>query len=160
MLNASNPLSTLRDIHLPDKLGFWPWAIGWYGLLVLIILTLVFLGYWLFKRHQSSKPQKEALALLAQYQKLYVQENNTPQIAAAIQALLKRVALVHYPRDQVASLEGDLWITFLNQTGPKQVSEKVAFLLCVVPYQAASSESLTPLFEFATAWIKFRRRYV
>jgi hypothetical protein len=45
---------------------------------------------------------------------------NAPERAAALgdlAALLKRVAMVAYTREQVAALSGDAWLTFLDRTG-------------------------------------------
>jgi len=39
----------LKDIHLPEAIGWWPPAIGWWLLAVLIPLLIVFL-YWFYQR--------------------------------------------------------------------------------------------------------------
>ncbi len=42
--------------------------------------------------------------------------NSPSRLPAQFSALIKRTALAAWPREQVASLSGDDWLNFLNQT--------------------------------------------
>ncbi|HAU18090.1 MAG TPA: DUF4381 domain-containing protein, partial [Marinobacter adhaerens] len=46
-MNPQDPLSQLRDIHLPETGGLWPPAPGWWVLAILLIAVLAAL-VWLF----------------------------------------------------------------------------------------------------------------
>ena len=47
----ASPLDNLKDIHLPENIDQFPSAIGWWIVLSLIILALVFLVYKKLKKH-------------------------------------------------------------------------------------------------------------
>ena len=50
----------LRDIHLPEPVGWWPPAIGWW-LLPVCVLGLIVLLIWLIRRRMRITPAKLAL---------------------------------------------------------------------------------------------------
>lgn len=160
-LSESPSLATLRDIHLPDPIGWWPLAPGWYGLILFVVILLflvIFLGY---QAYQHRMPKRRALRLLAQYQKQYVLDNNASLACIRVSELLKRVALVYFPRSQVAGLQGEAWLCFLNQTGKKLDFFTVRGELLEVPYCSHTEiTSLSTLFRLAADWIRQRTRYV
>jgi len=153
---ATNALSQLRDIHLPTAIGWWPPAIGWY-FLILSLMTLISVSLFFIHRYYVSiRPRREALRLLASYEAAY-QKGREHQITAAfISELLKRVALVYFPRKEVASLQGKEWLDFLNQTSHDFDFNTVRDQLLVAPYQAEVNTDLQPLFIIAKKWIKQR----
>jgi hypothetical protein len=108
------PLSELKDIHLPDAIGFWPLAYGWWLLLVVIVLGVGW-GIILWrKKHQLGLPKRQALLLLSsinETQKTWPRQLNT---------LLKRLAMVYFPKHQVANLHGKDWCIFLVGQLPKK----------------------------------------
>jgi cbb3-type cytochrome oxidase subunit 3 len=58
----------LKDIHLPEAISWWPPAIGWWLLLVLIPLT-VFILVWAYRyltRKTAVKTAKKLLLTLKQ----------------------------------------------------------------------------------------------
>jgi hypothetical protein len=100
-------LENLHDLVMPVPAPWWPPAPGWIIVSAALIMVL---GRWLIRaiRHgQSNRYRREALVLLG---KMDDAETELP-------TLIKRVALSAYPRERVASLTGEQWLAFLDQTG-------------------------------------------
>ena len=103
----------LKDIHLPDAITWWPPAIGWWGLLVAIPL-LCFATIWLYKfitRRTALKTAKKQL--------LAIKKDKATQDSQKLQQLselVRRVAISISPRSESASLTGQAWLTYLDQT--------------------------------------------
>lgn len=156
---SPDPLAQLRDIHLPEPIGWWPLAIGWYILIALGLLSAIIIAHWLYKKHRHALPKKQALRLLNNYIKQYEQERNGTQTSARISELLRRVALVYFPRERVASLHGEEWLKFLDETGKEIDFNRVRDLLLNAPFKtnAQLDLDLSPLFSTAKLWIKQRR---
>jgi hypothetical protein len=151
-------LASLRDIHLPPPIGLWPLAKGWYILSLVVVVLLLFLVYAVVRFIQKGRGKRQALRVLQTYQLDYLTNRNTQVSAARISELLRRVALVYYPREAVASLQGQAWIDFLNQNSKNIDFNPVSLLLLACPYQPmANQEDLKPLFQTAKQWIKQRR---
>lgn len=110
----ASQLAQLRDIHLPSPVDWWPPAPGWWLLAAVVLAALVALIVLLVRRRRRRRYRRialrEARALFARWQ----QHNNTPAYLQAVNRLLKQTALVAYPRQQVASLNGPDWLGFLD----------------------------------------------
>ena len=153
----SQPLQNLRDIHLPDPVGFWPLAPGWYLLAIILLLLAIGISCLVCRRHRRGRAKRQALLLLHDYERQYAAGTDAAVISAQISELLRRVALVYYPRTRVAGLNGLLWIGFLNETSDKINFTEISGLILDLPYQNKSSGTdLKPLFSSAKAWIKQR----
>ena len=63
-MTTVNPLSNLKDIHLPPPISWWPPAPGWWILAVLIIFLSFFIVFWLLRSYERRRPKIEALKLL------------------------------------------------------------------------------------------------
>ncbi len=151
------PLAQLKDIHLPEPVSWWPLALGWYLLIALVLLLVLCLTYRAYKRYRYALAKKQALVLLATYQAHYEKERNVPLTSARISELLRRVALVYFPREQVASLHGEAWLQFLNQTGNGIDFHSVRHMLLDAPFKTQDTMNLEPLFNQTRLWIKQRR---
>lgn len=145
----------LRDIHLPAPIGWWPPATGWWIAAGLVVFTA--LGVLLFlkklRRHKVRKTAAKQLVLLRQT-KMPVKEK-----ISSLSALLRRVAITAYPRDNVASLTGNAWLQFLDASSSSHdFSKGKGLLLIDAPYQPDSPESLSNdmemLFDLCDRWIK------
>ncbi|MBM4203669.1 MAG: DUF4381 domain-containing protein [Gammaproteobacteria bacterium] len=131
-----DPLSRMRDVHLPDAPGWWPPALGWW-LLAALILLLVGIGvYSLVKRRRREAPRRQALAELERLND-NVRSGALPAAEAihAANALLKRL-WVHVDHDvSIAALTGDAWLAYLDgqsgstafSRGPGQVLGSARF---------------------------------
>lgn len=100
-------LDRLKDIVQPDPVSWWPPAPLWY---LLIAILTVWLLYWLVHatcRWRQNAYRRQALHELAQM---------SEPGARSVSTILKRVALVSYAKESVASLTGDDWLRFLNET--------------------------------------------
>ncbi|WP_371377014.1 DUF4381 domain-containing protein [Thalassotalea aquiviva] len=89
-----DPLAQLKDIHLPEQVGFWPLAPGWWILVLLSISAVVLLLRALLKQRELSKVKRQALKQLSTQQSL-----TTVQILS----LLKWASMHYYNRQDVAS---------------------------------------------------------
>lgn len=150
----TEPLSALRDIHLPDPVTFWPPALGWW-LLVALLLALVIAGWLHVKNRHNKIAVREALAELARLETLYRQKPDAVQLAAEISTLLRRCCLASYPRDQVAGLVGEEWLFFLdNVHGHTHFSQGVGKTLVSAPYQPSESIDADALITLTRSWLK------
>jgi Tfp pilus assembly protein PilO len=147
-------LAKLHDIYMPPPIGIWPLAVGWIVLLVMSILLLAWLGYFLCKRHRQQAAKRDALTLLDRYKQAYETEKNSQLSSMQVSELLRRVALVYFPRTEVAGLQGDAWIDFLTRNAKGVDFTSIQPLLLQAPYQPPQQIDLTPLFQKASAWIK------
>ncbi|WP_019215838.1 DUF4381 domain-containing protein [Legionella tunisiensis] len=156
---AESPeLAKLRDIQLPDPIGWWPMAPGWYFLIVLIALSVIFLLYIFRRNYIRGRAKREALQLLAHYHQTYQHAGNSQLGSMEISELLRRVALVYFPREMVAGLQGEAWLAFLNETAKGIDFNAVRTCLLEAPYQPGKNMDLNPLFSCAEKWIKQRRK--
>lgn len=109
-----DPLAQLRDIHLPEAIGAWPPAPGWWILAIALIALLV-VAVRRFRQYiQQKRYRKLALQQLHQMRDLQQQPIHYVQ---AINQLLKRTALAAKPGDNIAGLSGDTWLAFLDHSG-------------------------------------------
>lgn len=125
-------------------------------LLAIIFCLIVFGLYRVYQRYLNGRAKQQALVLLDRYALQYEQEGNSQLTSARISELLKRVALVYYPRQQVASIHGPDWIAFLNKTSKKLNFEPVQNMLLDLPFKPNERANLTPLITLARLWIKQR----
>ena len=105
-------LANLRDLALPPPVPWWPPTFGWWvlaaGLLAIVLLVLAD-GV---RRYRRDAYRREALR---EFGALAAAPGAT--LATPVAAILKRAALVAYPRAMVAGLTGVAWSGFLARTG-------------------------------------------
>lgn len=114
---TGDPLAALRPLHLPEPVGWWPPAPGWW-LLGLVVLALALLSVRaLLRRRRRSRYRRAALSELAACARQARAGGDALVFAASASGILRRAALQRYPRARVAALCGDAWLDFLEQTG-------------------------------------------
>lgn len=108
-----DPLAALRGLHLPEPVGFWPVAPGWWILVGATLLLVAGAVVWRHRRRTSL-----ARHALSEVERLSRSETDPQRLATALSALLRRVALRRFGRPGVASLSGVSWQIFLRDNGP------------------------------------------
>lgn len=119
---ATDPLAQLRDIHLPDSIGLWPLAPGWWILAALLITGCVLLWRFLRARKQALAYRRAACALLQQHWNDFKNDGNTQDYLQNLQVTLRRIALSFDTSS--ASLTGEQWLAFLDQSTAAKKHEK------------------------------------
>ena len=131
-------LSGLRDIHLPIEPPWWPPALGWWlvagGVLLICLVIFACYLYWV------TRPKQYAARELKQ---IYKSTQNPVILARQISLLLKRVALLNYPRSHVATLTEEKWVDFLVEKTGQTFSDGQLTLIASSTYMP--DESLTPV---------------
>ncbi len=146
-------LSGLRDIHTVPKPPFFPPAIGWWIVLCIILGVFILGAIWYRFFYQSSK--QYALRLLKR-----IAHSDAATIATGkeIGKLLKRVALVCFPRADVAGLSGDAWAAFLYENGGHTLSrEQTKFIAdsAYMPIEKTVAIDEKKLYTATGQWIRF-----
>ena len=105
----------LRDIHLPEAIGWWPPAPGWWLLAALVFVALVILLRAFLKRRARGAARRKALRELDVLLRDFEAHRDAVRFAAGVSALLRRAMLAYAPRSEVAGLTGDAWLEWLDR---------------------------------------------
>ncbi len=142
----------LRDIHLPDAIGWWPLAPGWWILMAFFIIGTsgsVFL--WRKLTHKTVKN-------IARLELISIRNNmnlTTMEKVQALSVLLRRVCLSSFPRNQVASLTGAAWLKFLDSHSEGQkFTQGPGKILAEAPYTRNTIIDIECLFDLCHDWIE------
>lgn len=142
------PMDKLHDFYQPPAPPWTPQTVGWCVVFAIIGLLLLWCVVHLIRRWNANLYRREALRELTQ----------TP--ADGISALLKRSALSAWPRERVAPLSGEAWLSFLSTTSgdhsfqrsPGNRLEEIALRPAAV-----SAEDEEGLRRIAAHWIRRHR---
>ena len=132
----------LRDIHLPESIGWWPPAIGWWVLAILIpiLIGILFLVYKKLTRRTAIKTAIKMLEKI----KLDTGSNDEQKLEA-LSVLLRRTAISVFPRSEAASLTGQSWLEFLDAPlGDDRFSKGIGSALINSRYQKQKPKLAIP----------------
>ena len=105
----------LRDLHLPELIGWWPLAPGWWFLIVLVASGIGYLLYQSFAKWRRNASRRVALRELARIQAEFKHGVDETSLAIELSELLRRTMLAYAPRNEVAGLTGEKWLEWLDQ---------------------------------------------
>jgi hypothetical protein len=157
-------LQNLYDILPPAPVPWWPLAPGWY-VVGGVALVLAAWASWRWWRHWQAAAYRRAA--LAELQQLKTRTADNAQRVAALQelpALVKRTALVAFPRQEVASLSSTAWLQFLDRTGCTDAFTRgrgqLLPALSYDPHAAGglAAQDMAELFNVVSGWIRHHSR--
>ncbi len=105
----------LRDLHLPEAVGWWPPAPGWWVLAVLVAALLGRYLWRLLSHWRRGSARRLALRELSRIARRYAADGDAAKLAGDLSALLRRAMLAYAPRRQVAGLTGEAWLAWLDR---------------------------------------------
>jgi hypothetical protein len=94
-------LSKLHDFVQPPPPSWMPHTIGWYVLFALLAAAILFFAVRALHRWWKNRYRRDAL------REIYAAP------LTELSEILKRTALITWPREKVASLTGQQWLDFL-----------------------------------------------
>ena len=101
-------LSQLAPAHASPPPGWWPLALGWWGVIamILIVVAVTLVRY----NRPEMRIRRAALRELKQLDATRMDDN---ELARRLENLMRRYAVTRYGREQVANLAGAEWIAFV-----------------------------------------------
>ena len=113
-LNLPQLLDRMHGLAMPEPVPWWPQTPGWWIVVGWLLAVIALLAWQFVKRRRRNRYRRDALAEL---RTIETDSRTDPALAAQrIAAVLKRTALVAYPREQVAALYGRDWARFLTES--------------------------------------------
>jgi hypothetical protein len=174
-MDSADPLSQLADIHLPEQVGFWPPAPGWWVLLALVLAALLFAAFRLLLAWRQRRMCGLALGELDKCFQTWRARLAAAQAGAAaaqagaeqteiaarltlineVNAVLRRVALRHHPQHVVAGLSGERWVAFLRtHSNAAALDDSLSAALAQGRFAPRCDVDADHLRVFAADWIK------
>ena len=147
-------LSQLKDIQVPDPVGWWPLSQTLIGLFVGLGGILIGLTWYYLTQRKNNRYRQEAMSAFNKA----LATANTPQEKLQIaNKLLKQVAITNYGRHTVANLSGQAWVDFLHKTAlyinqPDSLQECLESIYR--PSASLSEAETQQTLAYATQWIK------
>jgi len=147
----------LKDIHLPDSVSWWPPAIG-YWLILLIIIVCIAVFFIIKKYRENHRIKKLALIEYQRIKNDYQENLNKKQLVTSLSELLRRAAISSYPRTECASLTGKDWLNWLDKDLPESdntFSSGPGYLLTDFIYSKSDySDDVNTLLNLCHRWLK------
>lgn len=136
-------IDLLEEVPEPPPIPMTPQTPGWIVVGIVTAVTFFVVTRWLWRRWKSNEYRRAALRELDS-------AGNDPTRIALI---LRRAALVAYPRDEIAPLTGERWLAFLDNTYPgSDFVQGPGKVLAYAPYQPQPASP--DLHVIAAEWLR------
>jgi len=153
-LNLPQLLDLMHGLVVPEPVPWLPQTPGWWIVCGWLLAVLLLALRQTLKHRRRNRYRREALAAL---EAIAARQDIDPaESAQGIAAVIKRAALVAYPRRDVAALYGKDWARFLCESADNDPEiVEAAELLATAAYRPnADPAALTPP---ARRWIRQHR---
>ena len=153
MNGQHDPLAQLRDIHLPPDPALWPPAPGWWVLCLFLVVAVTLAIFWSARFIERHRPIRHARKLL-QNIPVNIAGNEKVAVLQQMSQLVRRFAVYRFGRQRVASLSGESWLVFLDQSaGGTDFTQGVGRILADGPYQKKIDVDLQQLQALLLRWM-------
>jgi hypothetical protein len=162
-MDSAELLEQLADIHLPGDISFWPPALGWWILAILIIAAAVWSIILLMRK---TRQRRICAYALKELEDIYLNYQASPRATEETEnsanllfvnefnAVVRRVALWHYPNNGIASLSGLAWVDFIREKGDSSaMTEEIADVIRHGRFMPSCQVDINQLQQFGQQWI-------
>jgi len=151
-LNLPQLMDLLHDLARAEPVAWLPQTAGWWVVIGWLLLIGVLAAGCAYARWRRNHYRREAIGLLEAIETGAGAASAGPAIAS----VLKRTALVAYPRQQVASLHGAAWADFLRASCDHDptVERAAADLAGAAYHRDTDGEALVAV---ARRWVQVHR---
>jgi hypothetical protein len=161
-MNSNDPasLQNLNDIVMPAAVNWWPLASGWYVLIGIMLISVLWFGYRTLQNWLANRYRRSALLELQQLAFGVQDDKSRDSSLKKLPILIKRTALSAYPRQQVANLSGIDWFNFLNSSTKKPLfTESLLAAMEYISYSnkelnAIDAQTINDLLAASSDWVK------
>ncbi len=152
----------LRDIHGLDPMSWWPPALGWWLVMLVVVLLAVGSRYaWRWWRRRAGLDWRGDALRQLQVLRGRLEWGDARGVASDLSELMRRIAIAREGRRACAGLVDQDWLAWLEMHDPHHFSwTKDGRLLVHLPYAPPRSRraarELAPLVVAAEEWIKVK----
>jgi len=144
----------LRDIHLPEPIGWWPPAPGWWLLTVIVLVICFIAARWLIRRYQGYAVYRSATRALSDVRSEYQSHQDAKRLVEDLSSLLRRVAITVTTRDTAAGLTGLKWLEYLDRMiGQAHFNTDKGRILIEAPYKPSVDISADEILRLCETWV-------
>ena len=130
-------------------------TIGWKVLFFILFCMIVFAAYKYYLHYKKNKYRREAIQSISEIEAN--KENSVSSLIVQIMFLIKQTALQTYGRNEVASLEGENWLEFLDKkvkgVNFKQYQKVINDAVYLDKYDQTNSFSKDDFIRMSKKWI-------
>lgn len=159
-MDSEDLLSLLADIHTPEPVPWWPPAPGWWALAALAAAAAWLLAAWLLARRRRRRSCRSALLELERCYLAFADGDGgdaaerTPRYLNGFNAVLRRVAMVHFPEARAAGMGGGEWVDFIREKGDaSRLDEAMAEALRAGRFRARCEADVDAVHGMGRDWI-------
>lgn len=152
-------MEQLHDIEGLDPISHWPLAIGWWVVLMIVLVSVIGIAVYICRRITFERSWRgDALIQLDVLEK-NLSEKRVLDVAVALSDYCKRIAIHRYSREECAGLAGRAWLQWLVKHDPKHFDwENKGLPLIEAPYAPPSHMTFTTaeikdLIQAARRWV-------
>jgi len=152
--DQSQLLDQLQDIHAAASPLWWPPAIGWWVLALVLLFLVVFAIRFLKRKLAARKNHREWLRALDAIGHELDPQRDAHQYLASLNRLFRAVALKAFPGTACAGLQGEEWVRFIRSLLPENADDSSLSVLARGPYEPAPNFDVRSLLAHARTWVR------
>jgi hypothetical protein len=112
----SDPLQQLKGLHLPTEPSWWPPAIGWWVLAIIVVVLLAWMTTEIVKKFKARRPIREGVSLFRKLcDQLEEEQITEKEFLHDTNELLKRILIPGLGQAQYSRLSGQDWLSALDK---------------------------------------------
>lgn len=146
-------INGLRDVRLPQPIGWWPLSPGWWVLAILLFSILGYALWLLARRWHMRSPQRQAAAALRYAFEQWQSDGDQQDYLEQSHRVLRQLAITLAGREHVSRLCGESWVDWLDQRVDPALSDVARTALAYGAYQRRFKAAIEPLHKEYMRWV-------